>query len=155
MATSFNQYTDTAAVTIQKAVSANAPALSSFNYGISSMRKCSSSISLGSPVVIIGFPAYARRDTEVNLETMGKVKVIFRTVTNGIVSGYDTSEVVPKGSLREPNFFISAKIDSGNSGGIALAKDAEGMCVLGLPTWLTVGNFETQGLVQNIRNVLP
>ena len=38
---------------------------------------------------------------------------------------------------------------------VAIAKDGNGLCVLGIPTWLTVGNYETQGLVQNIRNVIP
>lgn len=151
----YNKNTDTAAITIGKGVSTSPPLLSSYNYALSSLRRCPSNISVGSPVVIIGFPAYARRDTEVTLPTIGTVKTIYRTVTNGIVSGYDTSDVAPKGALKEPNFFISAKIDSGNSGGIAIAKDADGLCVLGLPTWLTVGSYETQGLVQNIRNVLP
>ena len=155
VAVTFNKNTDTAAVAIGDVVSATAPSLNSYNYSMSSLRKCPSSISLGSPVVIIGFPAYAKRDTEVILPTIGNVKTIFRTVTNGIVSGYDTSDVAPKGNLKDPNFFISAKIDSGNSGGIAIAKDGDGLCVLGIPTWLTVGNYETQGLVQNIRNVLP
>lgn len=154
-AITFNKNTDTAIVSIGSVVSPVAPSLSTYNYSLSSMRKCPSSISLGSPVVIIGFPAYAKRDTEVMLPTIGSVKTIYRTVTNGIVSGYDTSDVSPKGNLKEPNFFISAKIDSGNSGGIAIAKDSDGLCVLGIPTWLTVGNFETQGLVQNIRNVIP
>jgi S1-C subfamily serine protease len=154
-AVTFNKNTDTAAVAIGDLVSTNAPTLSTYNYSIASLRKCPSNISLGSPVVIIGFPAYARRDTETTLPTIGNVKTIYRTVTNGIVSGYDTSDIIPKGNLKEPNFFISAKIDSGNSGGIAIAKDDSGLCVLGIPTWLTVGNYETQGLVQNIRNVLP
>ena len=48
--------------------------------------------------------------------------------------------------------YVSAKIDSGNSGGIAFSKDSRGLCVLGIPTWLTVGNYETQGLIQNIHN---
>ena len=154
-AITFNKNTDTAGVPIGTVLSPTAPSLSTYNYSISSLRKCPSNISLGSPVVIIGFPAYARRDTEVALPTIGNVKTIFRTVTNGIVSGYDTSDVAPIGNLKEPNFFISAKIDSGNSGGIAIAKDSDGLCVLGIPTWLTIGNYENQGLVQNIRNVLP
>jgi hypothetical protein len=97
----------------------------------------------------MGFPSYAKRDATVNIEGIGTVNVIYRTTTNGIISGYDSS--LPGNA----NYFVSAKIDNGNSGGIALAKDASGLCVLGLPTWLTVGNYETQGLVQNITNVLP
>jgi hypothetical protein len=104
---------------------------------------------VGTPIVIIGFPAYAKRNTTLSIDTIGTVNVIYRTVTNGIISGYDTSQ---KG---EANYFVSAKIDNGNSGGMSLAKDADGLCILGLPTWLTVGNYETQGLIQNILNLLP
>ena len=73
-------------------------------------------------------------------------------MSNGIISGYD-SIVKDTQKLPYSNYFVSAKIDSGNSGGIALSKNEKGLCVLGVPTWLTVGNYETQGLVQNIHNI--
>src|SRR3989338_2923702 len=76
----------------------------------------------------------------------------FRTITNGIISAHDTSVTGIFGDLPYVNYFVSAKIDSGNSGGIAFSKDSRGLCVLGIPTWLTVGNYETQGLIQNIHN---
>jgi hypothetical protein len=120
-----------------------------YNYSIAGLPSCKSLLPVGSPMVIIGYPAYAKRDTKLTVETIGTFNTIYRTVTNGIISGYDTSQ---KG---EANYFVSAKIDNGNSGGISLAKDASGLCILGLPTWLSVGNYETQGLVQNINNVLP
>ncbi len=119
------------------------------NYRISDLRKCPSKIAVGSPVSIVGYPSYGKivLDNENNVKTS-------RIVTNGVVSGYDTSVAEPFGTLPHPNYFISAKIDSGNSGGIAFSKDQNGLCVLGIPTWLNVGNYETQGLIQDINNVL-
>jgi hypothetical protein len=72
-----------------------------------------------------------------------------RITTNGIISGY-----APKINSEYANYFVSAKIDSGNSGGIALSKDKNGLCVLGIPTWLNVGNYDTQGMIQNIHNIM-
>lgn len=145
----FNQNTDEAILTIGTSVSSTSVPISNYNYGLAKVRTCPALMPVGTPVVIIGFPAYAKRDSVLAIDTIGSVNVIYRTTTNGIISGYDTSQ---KG---EANYFVSAKIDNGNSGGMALAKDAKGICVLGLPTWLTVGNYETQGLVQNILNILP
>ena len=145
----FNQNTDEAILTIGSSISPLSVPIANYNYGISKIRKCPSLVPVGSPVVIIGYPAYAKRDSTLTIDTIGTVNVIYRTVTNGIISGYDTSQ------QGEPNYFVSAKIDNGNSGGMALAKDADGICTLGLPTWLSVGNYETQGLVQNILNILP
>lgn len=148
-----NKETDTAIIGIGKALSSNSVPIANYNYALSKVRSCPRTVPVGSPVVIIGYPAYAKRNSTLTIEGMGTVNVVYRTVTNGILSGYDTSLV--KGDTVAPNFFVSAKIDSGNSGGMSLAKDANGICVLGLPTWLTVGNYETQGLIQNIANVLP
>lgn len=145
----FNVHTDQAVLAIGESLSTTSVPIANYNYSLSSVRKCTSPTPIGTPVVIIGYPAYAKRDSTVTLETIGTIPAVFRTATNGIISGYDTSR------SGEPNYFVSAKIDNGNSGGIALAKDAKGICSLGLPTWLTVGNYETQGLVQNISNVLP
>ena len=145
----FNKETDQAVLGIGQAVSAASVPIANYNYSLASVRKCPSPLPVGTPVVIIGYPSYARRDSTINIQTIGTVNVVYRTTTNGIISGYDTS------GQGDANYFVSAKIDAGNSGGIALAKDELGLCVLGLPTWLTMGNYETQGLVQNISNVLP
>ncbi len=146
----FNQNTDEAILTIGQPISSQARLpVPNYNYSLAQVRKCTTLMPVGTPVVIIGFPAYAKRDSTLTIDTIGTINVIYRTATNGIISGYDTSQ---KG---EANYFVSAKIDNGNSGGMTLAKDANGLCVLGLPTWLSVGNYETQGLVQNILNVLP
>ena len=145
----FNKNTDEAVLSIGSSVSTSNVPVANYNYALSNVRKCQNNLPVGSPVVIAGYPAYAKRDATLTIDNIGTVNVIYRTATNGIISGYDSSQP------GNPNYFVSAKIDNGNSGGIALAKDSSGICVLGLPTWLTVGNYETQGLVQNITNVLP
>jgi len=84
-----------------------------------------------------------------------KINERHRIATDGIISGYTTT-VNSKyigGIMPYPNYFTSAKIDSGNSGGIALSKDGNGLCILGVTTWLSVGNWEIQGIIQNIHNV--
>jgi hypothetical protein len=146
---SFNESTDSAVLTIGESLSKESVPVANYNYSVPKLPSCTSLVPVGSPMIIIGYPAYAKRDAKLTIDTIGTFNVIYRTVTNGIISGYDTSQ---KG---DANYFVSAKIDNGNSGGIALAKDANGLCILGLPTWLSVGNYETQGLVQNITNILP
>lgn len=121
------------------------------NYAISSLRKCPAKTAINSPVVIIGYPAYALKQAN---GTDSSYSLSSRISTNGIISGYDNSVILPPQNLSNPNYYVSAKIDSGNSGGIAFSKDAKGLCVLGIPTWLTVGVYETQGLIQDIHNVM-
>lgn len=145
----YNSNTDEAVLDIGASISNVSVPVANYNYSLAALKKCTSLMPVGTPVVIVGFPAYAKRDSTIDVSTIGTINSIFRTATNGIISGYDTS------SDEDANYFVSAKIDNGNSGGIAIAKDASGLCSLGLPTWLTVGNYETQGLVQNINNILP
>jgi len=124
--------------------------ISNLNYLITNMPKCPTSMEIGSPIVIIGYPVYAKKTVEYD---SGSGTQFFRTVTNGIISSHDTTVKYFQG-LPYSNYFVSAKIDSGNSGGIAFSKTTNGLCVLGIPTWLTIGNYETQGLIQNIHNVI-
>lgn len=122
--------------------------ISQLNFGISNLRKCSSDIPKISPVMVVGFPAFSSINNSNNPGGIYKDQI----TTNGIISGYDSSPT-NKG-LKYSDFYISSIIDSGSSGGIAFSKDVNGLCVLGMPTWLNSGNFSTQGLVQNINNVL-
>jgi len=112
--------------------------ISTANYGFNRkagvVQTCSNKMPIGTPVVIIGFPSFAKGT---------------QTVTDGIISGYS-----PANGLPYTNYYISAKMDSGNSGGLAISKDSTGLCNLGLPTWVSTGNFDNQGVVQNIQNVL-
>lgn len=118
--------------------------LSTLNYKISSLRKCQSKMAIGSPVVLVGYPIYGRKVVDDSGGWVG-----YKVTTDGIISGYDDFL-----SGKYGNYFVSAKIDSGNSGGIAFSKNENGLCILGIPTWLTIGNYETQGIVQNINNVI-
>jgi len=149
-----NPDTDTAVLSIGAPLGDSTLAAWTYNFSLSDLRTCPSNLPTGTPVVMMGFPSYARRSVEVDLPKVGEIATIYRAVSNGIISGFDTVLVKPAGSLTYHNFFVSAKIDTGNSGGMALAKDENGLCTLGLPTWLSVGKYETQGLVQNILNVL-
>ncbi len=126
--------------------------ISDLNYKISTLRKCPGVMAIGSPVAVIGFPA----TTEKQVELSGySFSIVLRSTTEGIISAHDTTVSGGVfGNLPFANYFISAKLDSGNSGGIAFSKDTKGLCVLGVPTWISVGNYDTQGIIQNINNVL-
>ena len=113
------------------------------NYSISTMKLCATTMPVGSSVMIIGYPAFAVSSP---IQKTG-----FRTVTDGIIA-HDTNTTVD--GLPYADYYVSAKMDGGNSGGIALSKDKDGLCLLGIPTWLSFGDYETQGMVQNIHNVM-
>jgi hypothetical protein len=115
------------------------------NYNISSVPKCPQKMPLGQPVKVIGYPAFSKIDGPGILHDQSP-----RTVTEGVISAHESNIYRAK----TPDYFISAKIDSGSSGGIALSIDQDKLCLLGIPTWLNVGEYETQGIVQNIHNVL-
>lgn len=124
--------------------------IGNLNYNISSLQNCPETMPVGSPVAIVGYPAFSEQELTAGGVSLGVQ--LSRIVSNGIISGYATTDL--HSGLPYKNYFISAKIDSGNSGGIAFSKNENGLCDLGIPTWLTVGNYETQGIVQNIRNVI-
>ncbi|MBU4274650.1 trypsin-like peptidase domain-containing protein [Patescibacteria group bacterium] len=147
----WNSYTDIAILkmTISAASSSWSEPIKDLNYSLSSLRLCPYKMPEGSPMVIVGYPAFAKRQIEFQ-GTTGQISS--KQVTNGIISGYDRSVEVT-GNLPYSNYYVSAKIDSGNSGGVALSKDENGLCFLGVPTWLNIGNYEVQGIVQNIHNV--
>ena len=80
------------------------------------MKFCSSVPDIGDEVVILGYPA------------IGASSGI--TATDGIISGYDGDYYV-----------TSAKVNSGNSGGIAV--DLKNDCNLGIPTLVDAGSLES------------
>jgi len=140
----WNNETDTrVALILNKEKSINNFPVANANYSLYSLRRCPTKLPLGSPVVVIGYPASTQTDTNSP-----------RTLTDGVISGHDQSVQPPQGVLPYTDYFVSNKIDSGNSGGVALSKDSTGLCVLGLPTWLKFGKYSAQGIVQNIHNVL-
>ncbi len=94
--------------------------------GITSIQKvftesfCAYTPSLGEKVAILGYPV---------IGTVGDI-----TATEGIISGYDSDY-----------YITSAKIEHGNSGGIALSIDKN--CILGIPTFVRKGEIETLGRI--------
>jgi hypothetical protein len=156
----WNSYADVALLELFRSTSwdsvmssPSAP-ISSLDFKISSLSNCSSKMPIGSSIVVIGYPAFGVKQwtSQIGGENLsGEQSTLI--VSDGVISGYDSTVAKPIGNLPYPNYFVSAKIDSGNSGGIALSKTGNNLCVLGIPTWLNLGNFETQGLIQNISNV--
>ena len=123
--------------------------INQLNYNIWNLKSCVNDISKASPVMIIGYPAFSTITGADNVAGALKNQII----ADGIISGYETSSI--NDGLPYSNYYISAKIDSGDSGGIALSKDKNGLCLLGIPTWITVtGNYANAGLVQNINNII-
>lgn len=151
----FNKIADEAVLPIQnvsvftKGQLVSTP-LDTLNYKISSLPMCSAKMGLNTPVVVLGFPSYAIQEGSINGVQGPRFSLI---ASNGIISGYDATAVDVSG-LPYLDYYVSAKIDSGNSGGIAFSKDAQGLCVLGIPTWVSTGNYENEGVVQNIRNIM-
>ena len=128
--------------------------VSSLNYELSNLRECSNDMAIGSPVAMIGYPAYTQSSIPLPEDQSIDVDIIPRTISNGIISAYSGSNDIELNyGLPNKDYFVSNKIDSGNSGGIALSKDQSGLCVLGIPTWVNLGNYDTQGVVQNIHNI--
>ena len=106
-------------------------------------------MAINSPVVIIGYPAYALRSAG---ESDSGYGLSSRILTNGVISGYENSVTLPPHNLPSPNYYVSAKIDSGNSGGIAFQK-TEVVCVFRNTNMAYRWKFETQGVVQEIHNI--
>ena len=108
------------------------------NYKVGMMLKCSAKAAVGTPVAIVGYPA-----SSIHLEQFAPPE----SVTTGIISGYQAS-------FQSNNYLISAKVDHGNSGGLALGKENGKICFLGIPTWVVTGQVESAGIVQNIHYLL-
>ena len=77
-------------------------------------------IKLGDAIKIYGYPV-----------TSGEYNLI---VTEGIVSGFN----------KDGTYLTSAKIDSGNSGGLAVDKDG---CFAGIPSAIKLGDYQNLGVV--------
>lgn len=113
------------------------------NYSVGSLKLCSTKVAIGTPVAILGYPA-----SSVNLDKWWPPM----SVTNGIISGYKS---ITQNSLSSvSDYIVSAKVDHGNSGGLALGKENGKICLLGIPTWVVTGEVESAGIVQNIRNLI-
>jgi len=116
--------------------------VSKLNFAFSPSLACPSLMPLGSNVTVIGFPSFSHFYGEFDTVTS-------KTITKGSISAYQRDPLKD-----QVDYFISAEIDAGSSGGIALARSEKGVCVLGIPTWIFFGEYASQGVVQNIHNVL-
>lgn len=63
-------------------------------------------------------------------------------VTEGIISGKERD-----------NYFTTALIDTGSSGGLAVIKQGNKPCLFGIPTWGTIGDLTTLGVIQPFQNI--
>lgn len=127
----------------------NTKTVDSLNYGFSLLPYCSLRHPLNSPVVVIGYPAFSKKEVFIGgLSSMTS----YLTITEGVITAHDSGILFR--DFPDVDYFVSAKIDAGSSGGIALSKSENGqLCVLGIPTWLSLGTYETQGIIQSIHNV--
>lgn len=91
-----------------------------FDYFDDSGRCAPSYVKLGEKVTVFGYPMMS-----------GGYNL---TITDGIVSGYSDDGYL----------LTSSKIDSGNSGGLAVDEDG---CMLGVPSAVMLGNYESLGVI--------
>lgn len=88
---------------------------------------CSNKENTGDSVLILGYPVYGSQIDEYGSQTEP-------TATEGIISGKDGIY-----------YTTSAKIDNGNSGGLAI--DEKNNYYFGIPTWNESGIFESLGRI--------
>ncbi|MDE1946952.1 MAG: hypothetical protein KGI23_03725 [Patescibacteria group bacterium] len=89
---------------------------------------CSATENSGDPILVLGYPVYGPQANFLDS------RPIEPTVTEGIISGKDGIY-----------YTTSAKIDHGNSGGLAI--DENNDCYFGIPTWNESGSFESLGRI--------
>ncbi|HEY4505208.1 MAG TPA: trypsin-like peptidase domain-containing protein [Candidatus Paceibacterota bacterium] len=89
---------------------------------------CISKAELGERILILGYPGIGDQNDI--------------TVTDGIISGYDGN-----------HYITSAKIEYGNSGGIAIS--LKNNCYLGIPTFVISGELESLARILNVNAIFP
>lgn len=90
-----------------------------------------SDVQIGTKIFIFGYPSSGEGSKVRNL-----------IVVEGIISGFE-----------ENNYFTTAQIDTGNSGGLTIAKINGDICIVGIPTWINIGEAQILGIVQPFDNV--
>ena len=129
------------------------PSVSKISSTVSNLSNCPVKMPLGTKVAVIGYPVTTQHSEQLQGIDPQKFKLTVnpRTITFGTISAYDDSQ---SSFLPYSNYFTTAAIDSGNSGGLALSKTNGAVCLLGMPTWVSAGNFQNQGIIQNMNNVM-
>ena len=121
--------TDVAYLTDFKAEGGTAP-ISIWDRAQNGRFACSSATDIGEPIVILGYPSYGSgAGTFVSVFSSLDI-----TATEGIISGTDAGW-----------YTTSAKIEHGNSGGIAI--DENNDCYIGIPTASYTGQIESLGRI--------
>ena len=124
--------------------------INKLNYKISDLPHCKEKAKISSKIYAIGFPVFSESAVSF-FDNSGTT--YYRIITDGIISGLDDSAKEPFGDLPYSNYFITATIDSGSSGGPVFIEESGDLCLLGILTWVSLGDYETQGVVQNIHNI--
>lgn len=88
---------------------------------------CKNQVATGERIIVLGYPS---------IGTKGDV-----TVTEGIISGYE-----------DDFYIVSAKIEKGMSGGVAVFVDRN--CYLGIPIFVRAGEVESLGRILDARLLL-
>lgn len=97
---------------------------------------------IGMKVYIFGYPSSSETGTTNVQSVLSIPPTRHLTVTQGIISGKEQN-----------NFFTTALIDTGSSGGLAVIKYRNKPCILGIPTLGTIGDLTTMGIIQPFTNV--
>ena len=136
----WNNGTDVALVPItgiDESAATSSTSIADLNYSISALPLCPTQMPQEAPVAVLGFPASTQNSG------------ITFTVLNGVISGYDQSN--PDAYY---DYYTTAQVDNGNSGGVALSKYNDTICLLGIPTWVSIGENQVAGDIQDINNVV-
>lgn len=91
---------------------------------------CASEPNIGDPILILGYPSYGS-GAGTSINSTNDIEI---TATEGIISGKDSGY-----------YTTSAKIEHGNSGGLAIDKNKD--CYLGIPTAAFTGAIESLGRI--------
>jgi hypothetical protein len=134
----WNNGTDAALIPITNIDSSytSSTPITDLNYSISALPLCPTDMPQEAPVAVLGFPA----STQNSGPTL--------TVLNGVVSGYDNSDPDAYN-----DYYTTAQVDNGDSGGVALSKYNNVICLLGIPTWTSTGVHQVAGDIQDINNI--
>ena len=122
-------------------------------------KPCSKDLLVGGKVYVFGYPssAFEYENSTISDKDLEKMKVSRdqlddspyvsdrnAIVSTGIISGISS----------DGNYYTDAKIDAGNSGGLAVSKISGQICIVGIPTWLSEGEYSNLGLIQPFENVI-
>jgi S1-C subfamily serine protease len=121
----FNNYIDFAVIKIVSAVPGDfksTPLDSLSSDELSSIPSCPIKMPLGSSVAVIGYPITARSQIDFTNQfgERESASMSNEAVTTGIISSHDSNPIY--NGYPDVNYFVSAKIDKGNSGGLAFSK---------------------------------